>query len=440
MAKIKEGMTEQEVLAILGKPDDTRTEYDPGGMPRYHIKKICYYGTDGHLTFGTLGSIYIDDDGKVKYIFGGEGEPPPASLFSEAELRSLLRLIHKAPSYNDGLRYDPLVVIRIVNTLQPLGKERALAAIDEYLRVASDEFGSPGREGVFLVLRVLFDVPPDPGYMPMMFCGRPSPEGPHDSKQLPRFPILLIDDVPLLLVHGYSLGGSPEQPESHVEYFRKKGLIRSKPLVPPDSPLRLYDSCVKTAGWPKDTWANDRKLLVANQLLTLVDSVYRTTRSEDGYRFWAENDADDKWKVIAGKIAKLDIRWNAKKCCYTFKDGTCLPEPERTIYQRKIWRPKGMNGDAAIIFERTSKSRVSVGLTWMGDLTAKMPEYTLDVVQLRDKYKSHPLGKVERDTSVDRDSYNSFLSQWFEIDAAEGTEFQRLTIGKREQVSPVLKP
>ena len=57
------------------------------------------------------------------------------------------------PSYDAGYHYNPLAVIRVVNALQPLGKDKALAALDEYLRVASD-FHSPAREGVFLVLRV----------------------------------------------------------------------------------------------------------------------------------------------------------------------------------------------------------------------------------------------------------------------------------------------
>src|SRR5207248_8563832 len=99
-----------------------------------------------------------DDESKVQYVYGGDGQPPDSRMFSEAELRPLLRLIDQAPAYHFGYAYDPLAVIRIVNVVQPLGEDKALAAIDEYLRVAS-YFHSRGRRGVFLVLRVLFDVP-----------------------------------------------------------------------------------------------------------------------------------------------------------------------------------------------------------------------------------------------------------------------------------------
>ena len=144
MAKVKEGMAEKDVLALLGKPDDIQTDTDPGGVGT-HIREIWSYGTDGHLTFATLGHVYIDDKGRVQDVYGGRGEPPNPALMPEKELRPLLRLIDKAPSFRFGNDYDPLLVIQIVNALQPLGKEKALAAIEEYLRVA----GALEGEGVF---------------------------------------------------------------------------------------------------------------------------------------------------------------------------------------------------------------------------------------------------------------------------------------------------
>jgi hypothetical protein len=63
MAKIKEGMTEKEILDILGKPDDVRTQFDPGGVHLAQTKEIWCYGANGHLSFPTLGSIYVDENG-----------------------------------------------------------------------------------------------------------------------------------------------------------------------------------------------------------------------------------------------------------------------------------------------------------------------------------------------------------------------------------------
>ena len=230
MSKVEIGMTEKEIISLLGKPDDIQTRYDAGGISSARTKEIWRYGTNGHLTFPTLGSVYIDNAGQAQYVHGG-GESIDPKMFSEAELRQLLRLIDQGPHlYGDS--YDPLRVIRIVNALQPLGKEKALAAIDEYLHVSS-HFHDRGREGVSLVLRVLFDVPADSGHFPELRAGGPVPAcEPKDPKQVPRFPILLEKDVPLLLISSYNIGGEPPQPEQDIKWFREKGTIRQRPLAP----------------------------------------------------------------------------------------------------------------------------------------------------------------------------------------------------------------
>jgi hypothetical protein len=149
---------------------------------------------------------------------------------------------------------------------------------------------------------------------------------------LPRSPILLLDDIPILLVSSYELAGPAEPPEEHVAYFKEHGRIRDKPLVPGDSPLRLYHSYVKAAVWPDDAVIKRCKKLIANQLLALLDSVYRSGIDDYGYRFNSCDDMDGRWKKVELDVSKLDIRWSAKKCCYTFKGGACLPEPVQTIH------------------------------------------------------------------------------------------------------------
>src|SRR5262245_48298283 len=59
LARIKEQMPAAEALAILGKPDDIRTQEDPGGIDLTHTKEIWSYGSDRHLGFATLGTIAI---------------------------------------------------------------------------------------------------------------------------------------------------------------------------------------------------------------------------------------------------------------------------------------------------------------------------------------------------------------------------------------------
>src|SRR5689334_17899444 len=80
MSKIEEGTPESKVLAILGKPDDIRTRFDPGGIGRVRTKEIWCYGAKGHLGFPTLGCVYIDESGRSQEAYGGEGRPPKSGL------------------------------------------------------------------------------------------------------------------------------------------------------------------------------------------------------------------------------------------------------------------------------------------------------------------------------------------------------------------------
>ncbi len=253
MSRVKKGMPAQEVYELLGPPEDIRTQDDPRGITTAGTREVWRYGTAGHLTFPTLGCVAIDTDGDAQYI-AGSGDPlcKPEDL-PEEDLRRLLLLLDNAPSFHSSRRFNPLALIRVVNELLPLGKERALSVIEEYLRLCSFAEDT-AEDGVFLVLRVLFEVPEEPGYMPHMWVGAPSPEEPTDPQRLPHFPLLLLDDVPLLLIGGYSVGGRPELPHSHVRYFREHGRLRTKPLVPPADPLVFLDRA-----WPSISWPLPRK-------------------------------------------------------------------------------------------------------------------------------------------------------------------------------------
>ena len=126
--------------------------------------------------------------------------------------------------------YDPGEVIGSVNYLQQLGKLRALAVLEELLTTP----GLGETSGLFWVLRVLFDVPAGVEFPPVRL-GQPSIPPPADVTQLRRYPIVIAQDVPFLAIRGYLLGGLPEAVETHIEYFRANGEIRTGPLAPATS-------------------------------------------------------------------------------------------------------------------------------------------------------------------------------------------------------------
>ena len=142
---------------------------------------------------------------------------------------NLLKTLDLA-SLSSLVSYNPGPIIQAVNELIPVGTVGALATIAGYYRSA-DRQADP-RHGLFWVLRVLFDVPAEPGYHPPVRLGAPRPPEPGDLTKFPRFPIVLIDDIPILLVASYILGGLPESVDSHLELFENNGLIRTELLEP----------------------------------------------------------------------------------------------------------------------------------------------------------------------------------------------------------------
>ena len=137
--------------------------------------------------------------------------------------------------------YNPTYVIETVNALHPLGKDEALDKIIQYLQNRGEENDVVG---LFWVLRVLFDVPED-GSFPPVRIGQPNIPHPDVPQKMPRFPIVIIRDIPFLIVNGYTLSGLPEPVESHVAKYRDYGTLRGKPLVPADSKEGLEEEFLR---------------------------------------------------------------------------------------------------------------------------------------------------------------------------------------------------
>jgi hypothetical protein len=301
----------------------------------------------------------------------GEARETPAEMVDDAQLRELLRVIDTTPSTADAFAFNPRRLIHVVNTLQPLGKEKALTAISEYLRVTPypAAWGS-GRNGVFLLMRTLFEVPDDPGYLPRANLGRPSPGVPADLKSVPRFPLTIVDDVPFLLTHGYSAAGPSPRPELELPYFRDHAQIRAKPLVPPDNPLGLYAKVLKIS----DTLENSvpEHGLLAMQVFSLLDSVYRMPDDPMKESVETVGDVLEHMQRLTGRLDLLradpgmqNIRWDRQNNRYVFaKDGTFLPEPVTKVYLREVWNTVLFGRPTQVIAERRSEKQVHISLQY----------------------------------------------------------------------------
>jgi|GEM_PF-6285334 len=93
LEKLRRGMTAQEVRNLLGEPDDIWTESDSSLYCGIDESRWCY-GSDGHLTMPTVGSV-IFRDGQV---FGWTPFGPSVTYtIAEPEMRKHLRFIYSPP-------------------------------------------------------------------------------------------------------------------------------------------------------------------------------------------------------------------------------------------------------------------------------------------------------------------------------------------------------
>jgi hypothetical protein len=265
LQQVTKGMTPEQVTARLGKPDYVG-HFESGLEPT-----IWFYGCEGPTKLPMLGSVCFDLGGKVSEIYGNAGTPPPESVITEKELRQALLLLDQAPKLSN---FNPGREIRVVNGLLPLGKTKILAAITEYARVISPYFrpddsldekhqkplaSKPlealafketqyrdGTEHLLMLLRILFDIPGrhptavgETVPMPDVGIGAFFPPPPYDKRLAPRFPMLLINDIPLAERTGAVLDGVPEDVMDALPFFAQYGRLRTRPLRPTDHPQEV---------------------------------------------------------------------------------------------------------------------------------------------------------------------------------------------------------
>lgn len=343
LARVRPGTSRDDLLALVGEPDDKRTLFDPGGIPRAHSVEVWRYGTDGHLTFPTLGAVHLTEAGRVDAVFGGRGEAIDPAVLPEADLRGVLRSIHAVRSCDEGSAFSGVELVRAVNGLHALGRSGALAVLTEYLRIRQP-LDAPGGAQVPLILRGLFDAPDGfPG-----IGGRASPAWPHGDRPAPRYPIVEQDDVPFLVVSGYMLGGRRAPPESHLSWAAEHGAWRDRRLTPADDPLEAADRLLVGVDDPS------LRRLVRRQALRMVDTIYRPTAPSLEGAGWEEHRAE---------VARLAPGWDPQSQRYTLPGGSTLPERIDKIYRREIWALPIEGPERVLVLERQDETQVEAQLT-----------------------------------------------------------------------------
>ncbi len=146
----------------------------------------------------------------------------------------------------DGQGFDSLAILRAVNALHALGKDRALQKMEAFVKLRGYGGFRDGTDNLFWILRILFE-PIELGAkipVPMAFVNsvRDANEG-----DWPLNPIVVVKDIPFRFIGG-GIGGSghPEHPESHIEYVRRHCVMRDRPLSPQGDPIAVAQELLQS--------------------------------------------------------------------------------------------------------------------------------------------------------------------------------------------------
>jgi hypothetical protein len=235
------------------------------------------------------------------------------------EYFNALQALNRCPSAMNYWSFDPVLVVRAVNAFWAMGAQAAPALrayldlarrlpLEEARKYSVDEFR------LFPVVQLL-------GKRPSPFLlgnGGVADPGP-DS--WPQFPLTLEQDIPFMVVSGYSLGGKPEDIAGRLG---PDFTLRAGPLIPGGNPVELLETLVSSQRWEsllsaesigimkQDAGGAKRlRLLVRSQALEALAPVYRPP--QDFYpKNCCEDPSEAEWRRVVEEVRALGIHWNAQ--------------------------------------------------------------------------------------------------------------------------------
>jgi hypothetical protein len=204
-------------------------------------------------------------------------------------------------------------LIRAVNALQKLGKEQTLATLEEYVELtdsaAYQDYGSD-QEIVFWIIRLLFE-PIQPGdRIPAPAIAVVLEDSQFaDAMKWPLNPLEVVDGVSFMVGHQIAMGGMPEHPSSHIDWARRQGVIREKPLSPTANPLQAAEAILASRRFKSLDKFSREKVVVSLRLQAhaMVSGHVQPIRKNE-----FEKIDDERWKACLEESTRLGIHWDVQ--------------------------------------------------------------------------------------------------------------------------------
>jgi hypothetical protein len=211
-------------------------------------------------------------------------------------LSRTLQLINACPTLI-GWSFDPISLVRATNHLRSLGKDKAIAALREFLDLAHDAGYTRRRidpENIDTSNQWCLA-----SLVPLVFPGVDK-----DGE------IRVWQGIPFHTIVISGTSGSPGSTRPLVDEAAREGVLRKKPLRPADNPLEAADSLFEKIARPKDREQSRFELREH-----LRGQAWRAVRHlVDPFRKQPPNlSSQAVWDNLKAKAARLKVRWDPQR-------------------------------------------------------------------------------------------------------------------------------
>ncbi len=219
------------------------------------------------------------------------------------EMDEIQIAINHCPTLNQK-QFNPINVLKAVNPLVRLGKDKAIQELQRYhdlagcelernvVRVESSDAAT--RFCIRVITDTIFETPQATGIR---------------SKD--RRDIVMSDGIPFSTGPFAFFGFTPIDLTKYLAQLKKDGKMLSNELVPSSNPLRAADSAyaILKANDPKSKWADNRyRWRLREQALLMIQPLYPVATNH--------SISEEEWKEHIQKVDALGLKWNREKCEY----------------------------------------------------------------------------------------------------------------------------
>jgi hypothetical protein len=223
-------------------------------------------------------------------------------------------LSHELQLINRASRWpftDPngVHLIRAVNALRLLDKERSLTVMEQYLESSRTGDYFFEQDIVFWIIRLVFEpirlgerIPPPTNAVNLV-----DPQS-VEATEWPLNPVTHSGDIPFMVGHQIAIGGHREEPFSHIRWARLHGVVRDDPLVPGANPLAAAEAIFRSRRFKAldDYTRTQATMEIRKQALAMVKGLIEPM---DFYKA----DRDHQWLTRLDAAAALGIHWDATR-------------------------------------------------------------------------------------------------------------------------------